>query len=89
MPETEFELTGPPPECPHVTITLAGEQLECAECHDHAMPLTISNEDMVKFLRVVQDIASGLELAGMTDTAQVLRGQAARLIINRRIEWRP
>ena len=84
-----IEASERPAACLHVTVTLAGEQLECADCHDHEMPLTISNEDMVKFLRVVQDIASGLELAGMTDTAQVVRDQAARLIINRRIEWRP
>ena len=73
--------------CPHVSITLVGESLECAECHDHEMPLTISNKEMVSLLKLLGGITSSLELAGMTDTAQVVRDQVNRLVVNRQLTW--
>ena len=77
------------PECPHVTITLVGEQLECAECHDHDMVLKISNQQLAQLLHLVDGIIDSLELAGMNDTAMSVRQQASRLVVNRQLTWRP
>ena len=77
------------PECPHVSITLLDDHLECSECHTHEVPLAISREDFTKLLRLISTIIETLERSDMTDTAALVREHAQRLIVNRELLWRP
>ena len=74
--------------CPHVTVTLVEDQVECVSCHTHEIPLTGSSQEFGKLLSLIGTIAATLEQAGMTDTAQVVKEQAERLIVNRQMVWR-
>lgn len=76
------------PECPHVNLMVQADHLECLECHEREVPLTISGSDLLKFLTVVEGIVEGLDMAGMTDTAKMLQERAGQLVLNHQLVWR-
>ena len=79
----------PMPDCPHVTIRVEEDHIECTECHTQEIPLAIDGTALHKFLNVLEGIFQGLDQAGMTDVAKMLRERACQLTLNHQLVWRP
>ena len=75
--------------CTHMTITFIGEQIECKDCHDHPETLQVSNQELGKLLKMLQEVLKGLEDGGLNDTAQVVREALGKLVISKQLIWSP
>ena len=78
------------PICAHVTVHLVGDVVECIDCQSQEMgsAATVDVAELARLLRLIQGIADGLELAGMTDTAQMVKEHAGKIFVAPQVVWR-